>query len=370
LNKKSNDDTLQTLPNLQYHRYLDTFLDDHLFYNADVNAKYLYRPSGKRAFQGTVDIPVTLQGTFFDDYLNVNYTAQLYGEYATFGGIAPPSNIIGKNIYNTGFFGRMYHRFSAGTSVTKGYGEYGHTMGLDATYIKAGLDHRSGYYEDKRAICARPGAENNIECDFYNIEDIEEVLKVKFTQFLFDGSGAQKIYHRLTQNISFDPNRDKLSELENELEYQVTEAITLYTDTFYNYQQKRVTKTINAIRYDDKKLNLGISDYYENKKIEQGLAYSNYLTMDAAYRYNNHYRYFGKYAYDIENSVKKFAEIGFVYTKRCWDFGLRYVENNRPILTQTNSSSVFDKYIYFTIMLRPIGGTDINYKLNNALDGL
>ncbi len=33
LNKKSNADTLQTLPVIQYHHYLNTFLDDHLFYD-------------------------------------------------------------------------------------------------------------------------------------------------------------------------------------------------------------------------------------------------------------------------------------------------------------------------------------------------
>lgn len=75
------------------------------------------------------------------------------------------------------------------------------------------------------------------------------------------------------------------------------------------------------------------------------------------------------YAYDLEETVKKFSEIGFSYTKRCWEFGMRYVENNRPILTQNEASSVFDKYVYFTIMFKPIGGTEVNYKLSNVLDG-
>ncbi|RLA72135.1 MAG: LPS-assembly protein LptD [Epsilonproteobacteria bacterium] len=369
LNKKSNADTLQTLPELQYHRYLESFFNDHLYYTANANVKNLYRPEGKRALQGEIDLPVTLQSMFFDDYINASYTAQLYGQYSTFSGEAPPSNIIAKNIYNTGSFGRLYHRLNAGTYLTRGYDDFGHTIALDAEYVIAGVDQRSGYYEDKKDVCARPGSEDNIECDFYNIEDVEEIMKVKFTQFLFDGSGSQRLYHRLTQNISFDSARDKLSELENELEYQINNAISLYTDIFYNYQKKSITKTINAMRYDDESINTGISHFYENKEIEDGLEYASYLTMDASYRYDKHYRYFGKYAYDVEHDIKKFAEIGFVYSKRCWDFGLRYVENNRPILTKDDANSVFDKYIYFTIMLKPIGGTDVNYKLSNLLDG-
>ena len=48
---------------------------------------------------------------------------------------------------------------------------------------------------------------------------------------------------------------------------------------------------------------------------------------------------------------------------------MRYVENNRPILTNNNAASILDKYVYFTIALRPIGGTEVNYKLSNKLDG-
>jgi len=49
------------------------------------------------------------------------------------------------------------------------------------------------------------------------------------------------------------------------------------------------------------------------------------MTSRVAYRYDRHYRYGAAYAYDFEHARKKGSEIGFVYTKRCWDFGLRYV---------------------------------------------
>ena len=57
-----------------------------------------------------------------------------------------------------------------------------------------------------------------------------------------------------------------------------------------------------------------------------------------------------------------------MYKKRCWDFGLRYVENNRPILTQSGESSTYDKYIYLTIVLKPFmqpdkDGSNLSYKL-------
>jgi LPS-assembly protein len=70
----------------------------------------------------------------------------------------------------------------------------------------------------------------------------------------------------------------------------------------------------------------------------------------------------------VENSIKKYSEVGFLYSKRCWDFGLRYVENNRPVLRQNSiTDSTFDKYIYFTIILKPIGGSEVSYRTTDTL---
>ncbi len=92
------------------------------------------------------------------------------------------------------------------------------------------------------------------------------------------------------------------------------------------------------------------------------------MNADASYRYDKHYNYFVKYAFDVENSLKKYSEIGFLYSKRCWDFGLRYVENNRPVLLNGGiTSSVFDKYIYFTIIMKPLGGSEVNYRTTDTL---
>ncbi len=369
LNKKSNADTLQNLPILRYHRYINTFLDEHLYYTFNTRVNNLYRESGVKAVEGDVDLPVTVQGSIFDDYLLLSYSARFNGKYITFSGEPPPSNVISKGQYNTGLFGRLYHALNAGTQMTKGFEGFSHTVGLDATYTKAGIDDSTGYYEDKKEICSRSDASSNPECDFYTISDIQESLDLKFSQFFMNDDGEQLLFHRVTQRLSFDKLQDQLSELENEVDWRILPHLTLYSDIFYNYQRNLLSKMLSAVRYDDQGFGIGITDLYEDIVGEEGTEYVNYMTLDAEYRYNDHYRYFGRYAYDLEASVKKLAEIGFSYTKRCWEFGMRYVENNRPILTQNEASSVFDRYVYFTIKLRPIGGTEVNYKLSDRLDG-
>ncbi len=369
LNKQSNTDTLQNLPTMRYHRYMDTYFNEHLYYTFDARANHLFREKGINGVEGTVDLPVTLQTSVLDDYLALSYSARLNGRYITFRGQAPRSNVISKGIYNTGLFGRFYNVLSAATQVTKKYDSFDHTMGFEAAYTKAGVDYSSGYYKDKREICSRPDAGENYECDFYTVNEIEESLDMRFTQFFNADDGSQIVYHRVTQRLSFDRLKEKLSELENELDWQMTPALSLYSDVFYNYDRHLVSRALNAVRYKDAQFDVGLSDLFENRLTDEGSYFVNYVTFDAAYRYGKHYRYFGRYAYDVEQSRKKLSEIGFLYAKRCWEFGMRYVENNRPILTYDEASSVFDRYVYFTIMFKPIGGTEVNYKISDALEG-
>lgn len=369
LNKKSNAETLQTLPSLRYHRYIKSFFDEHLYYTFNTQVNHLFREEGKNALEGRVELPLTLQTSLLDDYLLLGYSARLNGQYITFGSERSAADLLAGNEYDTGLFGRLYHTLNAATQVSRGYDGFSHTMGLDAVYTKAGIDDTSGYYEEKKERCSREDAANYPECDFYTIDEIDESLDLKFSQFLVNGEGEQLLYHRVTQRFSFDRLYDRLSELENELDWQITPTLSLYSDLFYNYDRNTLTKLLHSVRYNDNRFNIGITDLYEHYVSEEGAGRVNYVTLDASYRYGRHYRYYGRYAYDLEEEAKKLAEIGFSYSKRCWEFGMRYVENNRPTLTRDEAAAVFDRYIYFTIAFKPIGGMELNYKLSDVLDG-
>ncbi len=356
LSKKNNDETIQSLPVFHYHHYLDALLKENLFYSVDATATNLFRRSGKNAFQSELNIPITLRDSFFNDYLELSYTMQLHGRHIFFSGdevIVNPDNH-----YNSGIFARNYYIFEMESSLAKRYEDLSHVMTFKASYINGGSDYKSGYYETSEAVCSQSIIDRNPLCDYYDIVDIEDAAEVAVTQFLFDKRGRQILYHKLSQKITNELNSDALGELENELDLQLSDAISYYNDTFYNYDLTRITKFLNALRYNDETVVFDITHLYENYG-DATLARSSYVIADVAYQYNKHYKYFAKAAYDIENAVKKNMELGFIYSKRCWDFGIRYVENNRPTPSNNAAASSFDRYIYVTISLKPIGGTDI-----------
>jgi len=362
--------TIQKLPILQYHHYLDTFLEQHLYYALNMNANNYARRQGKKGSEVDVTLPIALQASLFGEYLNVAYKAKLEGSMIDFRG-EPDAN-VSDTIYDQGYYGSISHELSAGSYVTKGYEEYAHTMGLSATYTKFGSDKKTGYYNTVENNCTA-GTSSSLECEFYTLDNVADNVDLQFTQYLIDSSGKEKIYHRLSQPLIVQSGIDLktgLGDFENEFRWSITDKISFYDNSFYSFERTEWVKTLNAVRYKDASFNLGISYLYENKAYKDKLEpYTNYLNLDAAYRYDTHYKYFTRYALDVENNLKKYAEVGFLYSKRCWDFGMRYVENNRPVLLQNGvTSSVYDKYVYFTIIMKPLGGSEVNYRTTDTLN--
>ncbi len=355
LEEENNDNTLQQLPTLHYHHYLDTFLDDHLIYNIDFKSSNIQRIVNKTALQTDLHIPITLQTSMLDEYLNLSYKANLYGQYSKFRSteLLP---IVGVE-YDNGYFIRNYHTLSLSTELTRAFEDVTHVVSLSSNYTLGGQESRNGYYEDFKDVCSDPEQQTNPECDFYNITDIDEALQLEFTQYLYDFNGKEMFYHRLAQRITYLENQSKYGELENELDLKIIDNMSYYNNMFYNFDENKFSKIFNQISYTSDDIILDLSHLYKDeflKSTKEYSPYTSYMTSAARYNYNEHYSYKFRYDYDIEAKIKKSIEIGFLYKKRCWDFGLRYVENNRPQLTQNEESSVYDKYIYITVVLRPL----------------
>jgi len=165
LEEKNNDNTLQQLPTLHYHHYLDAFVDNHLIYNIDMKSSNIYRVVNKTALQTDLNLPITLQTSMFDEYLNLSYNANLYAQYTKFRSteLIP---IIGVE-YDNGYFMRNYHTFSASTELAHAFEELTHVVSFGAEYTLGGRELRDGYYEDNVDICSDPQQQSNPVCDFY-----------------------------------------------------------------------------------------------------------------------------------------------------------------------------------------------------------
>jgi len=353
LTKVSNEETLQKIPTIQYHRYLDTLLDDHLIYSLDMQSNNIYREVGKHVTQTNINVPVTLQATFFDEYLNASYKTFLYAQHSKFSGREEIKNAE----WEDGYYARYNHVFSLSTQLSRAFEDFTHVIGFSSSYKVAGGDRKTGFYQNWQEFCSESENIYTPQCEFYNISDVDEALELDFSQYIYDDTGEQILYHRLAQKITYENTQNRLGELENEIDYQITSSIKLYNNFLYNYDENKFSKLYNEISYNTSSFNISLSHLYRDTFLQQTSTYSpytSYLTSSARYTYNKHYSYHLRYNYDIERSIKKSAEIGFLYQQKCWNFGLKYLENNRPLLTNTGSTSIYDRYIYLTLVLKPM----------------
>jgi len=353
LTKQSNEDTLQKLPTFQYHHYLETLFKDHLLYNVDLKTSYIHRDINKKAVQTDLNIPVTLHTSLFDEYLNLSYESRLYAQHSSFSG----NEKIRTGEYEDGYFARNYNIIEINTQLTKAYSEFTHVIGFGSRYTFDGSESEDGYYEENMDFCSKTENKDDSRCDFYNISEVEEQIELDFSQYIFDIGGKQLLYHRLSQALSYENSSDKFGELENELDFQITKSINFYNNMFYNHNERKFSKIFNKISYKNSSFNVVVSHMYKDTflaKTSTYTPYTSYITSSVSYTYNEHYTYHANWNYDLEANDSKTREIGFIYKKRCWDFGITYIENNKPVLTQNSSSSSYDKYIYFTIALKPL----------------
>lgn len=362
LDQESNAQTIQTLPNFQYHRYLESFLGNHLLLSSDAMATHFYRPDGKRAIQGDFNVPLTLQTALFDEYLDLSYTANFTSKAISFYG-NPKS---GDNVdYEQGFYAQLDHTLSLSSTLVRPYENYTHVINPFISYTESGKRFYSGYYKTYHdsEVCV-PG--NTIAaCEYYSLSEPSDTLALGLTNYLLK-DGKQILTDRLSQNFSYDEIRSYYGELQNELEWEISKAIFFYNQTSFNHDRDRITKEQNSLRYNDGVTMASISHYYTDELRNNLPVYSSYWTADAAYRYNRYYKIFGLVAYDYREDLMKRSEIGFLYSQRCLDFGIRYVQNRRPIVTNDiNNNSVDDSYIFITIILKPIGGSEFNYRLTH-----
>jgi len=385
LQKETNSDTIQSLPIIQYHRYLDSVLDNHLIYSFDYRGNNYYRETNKNAMQNEIKIPIGLQFPLLDEYITLSLSENIYGSHIGFYGSDnpdDPNNPGNPNIqaptegYSPGFYARDFQTIELNTNLVKAFDDFSHSMALNVAYLLPGQEKTSGFYDDydetfnnnreKATIC------DGGPCEYDNIPGVIEQASVEFTQFVFLADGKEKLYHRLTQPLIYESGYDKYGDLENELRYFFTNELNFYNNTFYNYDRNTLSKLQNTLAYKGEVFNLNLSHLYTDKLTEDSSGIetrtkTSYLTTDARYNYSQKWQYFAGYAYDIELSETKNRHIGFLYTKRCWSVELKYIENTRP--TQIYSagggsrpSSIQDKILYLTLNLRPIGGAEVNYK--------
>ena len=330
--KVSNDDTLQTLPEFQYHRFTEPILFKNLLYSVDYKFNNYYRKQGINAEQNEVLFPITFTLPLFDDYINFSFSENVYMTHISYDN----DSIARKS----GQFISNYHKFSLSSDLTKKYSDFIHTVDMSLDYIVPSYDDKKGYF-----------------ADFITLNKEKKSINFQLEEFFYKANGDLFLTHRLSQSYLFDDYDYKYGDLLNELIYKFSDKLSLTNNLTYSHKHKEISEFQTGITYNDSLYKLSLLHTYKHGK---EVGDSNLITAHISTTYFSKYNYFAGIDYDIKNSYTQNWEFGITMKKKCWDYQISYKEHTTPILTSSGSNSYKRRGIYLTVNFRPIGG--IRYK--------
>ncbi len=331
----NNDATLQELPTLQYHRYLENIFIKNLLYSFDLKYHRYARKKGVGAWQIEGYLPLTFYTNYFNDYLHLEVSENMYASYVKYSNNDNKSDSLVRN----------FHKISLYSDLSRPYKNFYHSLKLGTDLIIPSWE------------------KGEIEEDFIASDRKTKKLKTNLTQYFYNNKGQKKLKHELKQSFNFDNDSYRYGDLENEISYFVNDEFYVKNDLYYSFKNSRFSKIQTAMHYDDDKylFDLIYTKAHEDKKEKR-----DFLIAKASANYGD-YKFFTGLKYSFEDDFAKSWRIGYKYKRKCWNYTLIYKEDRSPKLTSLGTDTVSSKGVYLAFELYPLGGTEYDFSKERSL---
>lgn len=356
--KATNDATLQEIPKIQYHKFIDTLFLDNLIYSMDVTNIYRARPLLADATETAISMPIVYTLPLFNEYLYLSMAENFSVSNIHFSGL---NYVKDPTLFIDGFNASASSTYAVGTDLTKKYRSGVHSLQFSGSLIRPLYENRTGFYSNANGEFDDEDCQVGEACEFAqgSINPIIDTYRLSFTQYLFDNNGKQLFYHKINQSIKDDGNLS-FGTLENDIVVDWGK-VRAQNDIFISFDTKKVKKMVSSLGYNTKKFTSGLTHFYQNQpEINKE---SNYFTLSSELKIGSRYKVHANYAYDALLQQSKNWSLGLNFRKRCWGYQISYLEQITPILVDSGVSSYTDRSIYVKIELIPIGGFDVHQSL-------
>ncbi len=339
LESTSNTKTLQTLPQVQYHRQIDKLFIDDLYYSFDYQIKHFTRPIGYRAVQQEAQLPILFTQNLANDYLNVSLSPVFYATQVNYNNVDNGLNL------KTGRYITQHYQFKANTDLVKEYENFGHTLNLEALYTMPGFKDKKGDFTT-----------------FFTLPGDSQELRLSASQHFYDTNNILKLSHRMRQYFYLEDGH-KVGELENEVQYFYDYEWSFLSDIFYAHSENRISEATHKINYDGEYLQAYFGHFFRDSfaKVDWSrgrYGEASYIMAGASKEFAN-LNLFASLGYDYKEDYFKTWQVGFETSVRCFSFGLKYVSEVYPMLTTRGAEARDDKYVLLTIRFIPLLSSDV-----------
>jgi len=332
--KVDNDDTLQILPAVQLHKYLDHFLWKNLTYNVDFKVKNFDRKEGSTLKQAEMKIPLEFTTSFFDDFLSISLAEELYYSKFFFGNES--------YIYDEFEYYSSIHKVKFFTDLTKNYDNFIHVLQPSLEYVKPGNESESPVEFDKLTEDQK---------ELFSVGLPEEYYIFSLSHYFYDKNMKMKFYQRLSQRYYVD-RAYKFADISNEMQYN-WKKWQFYNDITYAPEFNKVRTSSSRISLREKEYSFTLGHTYKQVLADQtDIVPANDVSLYFGYTYNERIHFNGGVTYDIDESSSTQWRFGGSYKEDCWSMAASVRQDITPRPTGYTTDNTF--YVQFNFI--PFGG--------------
>ena len=354
--KKSNANTLQELPQVQFHSYNKELFLENLIYSIDTKAQNFTRKEGLNAKIYDITVPISYTKNILDDYMYLgveNRTILTQYDY---------SNSLYNNLrYEDGTLIQNRTSFIVGTDLIKPYSDYIHTLNLNASYDIPENLRKDGDLYNITVKENQPLKYDELSV-FPTLQE-QKTIKLSLNQSIYDKENLKQfINHKMSQSILYNSvDEPKFQDLDNYVKINHDYG-SLSGKVVYNMDDNKVVEGSfdNSLSYENLTFSAG---YYYTKKTN-----NEFNTRDdlESYRLSTSYKLAKDYSikyyenYDLQEKTRNRQGIGLNIDDSCWNLDLLLEKEITPRSRYVESTRSYDSHeqtiVYAVLMLKPIGG--------------
>ena len=354
--KKSNANTLQELPQVQFHSYNKELFLENLIYSIDTKAQNFTRKEGLNAKIYDITVPISYTKNILDDYMYLgveNRTILTQYDY---------SNSLYNNLrYEDGTLIQNRTSFIVGTDLIKPYSDYIHTVNLNASYDIPENLRKDGDLYNITVKENQPLKYDELSV-FPTLQE-QKTIKLSLNQSIYDKENLKQfINHKMSQSILYNSvDEPKFQDLDNYVKINHDYG-SLSGKVVYNMDDNKVVEGSfdNSLSYENLTFSAG---YYYTKKTN-----NEFNTRDdlESYRLSTSYKLAKDYSikyyenYDLQEKTRNRQGIGLNIDDSCWNLDLLLEKEITPRSRYVESTRSYDSHeqtiVYAVLMLKPIGG--------------
>lgn len=339
--KQSNTDTLQELPTLQYHHYLNELFVNELFYSFDAKVHNYTRLKGSRATQMELSLPITYHNAFFDDYLDFSLSENLYLSDVFFSNLGYSSERYR--------YYRNYHTLELSSDLIKSYGENAHTLHPYLKYSRPSLEN-----EEPQSYSALKDNQKEL----FVTQTEREQLSMGLSQYYYDSQLQMTLFHNLAW-VDYPNEALEQGEINNELSYQ-GDSMAFYSNLFYSLNKDKIHSLTTSISYNQSNYDIMLNHFYNNDfKVKDSS--TSFIGGSFRHNYNKHNQWFFNYDYDLKQDFNHQWDIGWSHRQKCWGAKLSLGQERIPNI----KDNFINNKIYFELRLNPFGGISQNQEFSS-----